>query len=135
MEQSNSFSSQIGIFWCVRWKAELRILAASCLVADGEPYGEMITYGPGHYTTWNRWRKSRTAHLERVITNAFEYEEWPRGRISFDTNRKRPLLLCDAKILKGGPIGLVFSRFNLSFPNLTTGTDPHYKSTLNLENG
>lgn len=134
MSDLNYLAGQIGIFWFVRWKADLRLLAASCPVGDGEPYGDMITYGIGHYATWNSWRRSRNARLERAIANAFEYEEWPRGRVSFDTKRKRPFLLCDAKVMTGDPIGLVSSRFNISVDNLMTGTDPHYKSTLNLEN-
>lgn len=133
MNDPDSLASQIGIFWFVRWKADLRLLAASCPVSDGEPYGDMMTYGTGHYTTWNRWRRSKTARLERVISNTFEYEEWPRGRVSFDTKRNGPLLLCDSKIMKGGSIGLVLSRFNISFHDVTMDTDPHYKSTQNIE--
>ncbi|TPL48677.1 hypothetical protein FJ942_26325 [Mesorhizobium sp. B2-4-2] len=133
MNDPDYLAGQIGIFWFVRWKADLRLLAASCPVSDGEPYGDMMTYGTGHYTTWDRWRRSRTARLERVIANAFEYEEWPRGRVSFDMIRNGPLLLCDSQIMKSDLIEIVLSRFNVSSHKLTLDKDAHYKSTEDIE--
>jgi hypothetical protein len=31
---------------------EARLLAASCRLDQAEPYGDCLTYGPGHYETW-----------------------------------------------------------------------------------
>ncbi|MGX8011388.1 hypothetical protein ACVDG8_021695 [Mesorhizobium sp. ORM8.1] len=129
MNDPDYFTSRIGIFWFVSWKADLRLLAASCPVSDGERYGDLMTYRTGHYTTWDRWRRSRTARLERVIANAFEYEEWPRGRVSFNLEQNRPLLLCDTQIMRSDLIEIVLSQFNISSLNLTMDKDPHYKST------
>jgi hypothetical protein len=36
------------------------LLAAGCPLDQGEPYGNCLTYGPGHYETWAHWRRDRT---------------------------------------------------------------------------
>ena len=46
--------------WKRRWRrtasrrsgGEARLLAASCRLDQAEPYGDCLTYGPGHYETW-----------------------------------------------------------------------------------
>jgi hypothetical protein len=39
-------------------EAEPRLLAAGCPLDQAEPYGDCLTYGPGHYETWTHWRRS-----------------------------------------------------------------------------
>jgi hypothetical protein len=52
---------QVGIFWVVQTTdGEARLLAAGCPLDQAEPYGDCLTYGPGHYETWARWRRDRT---------------------------------------------------------------------------
>jgi hypothetical protein len=49
----------VGIFWVVQTpEAEPRLLAAGCPLDQAEPYGDCLTYGPGHYETWTHWRRS-----------------------------------------------------------------------------
>jgi hypothetical protein len=40
----------VGIFWVVQTTAgETHLLAAGCPLDQAEPYGDCLTYGPGHY--------------------------------------------------------------------------------------
>lgn len=119
---------KVGIFWFVQWKGRIRLLSSSSSILDGELYGDMITYANGHYTTWNRWRKSIDSPLKRGITNAFEYEEWPRGRISYDKKAQKYLLLCDKKIISDQFIEQILKEFSISIDDALIGDDPHYIS-------
>ena len=43
---------QVAIFWLVQaTEGEARLLAAGCPLDQAEPYGDCLTYGPGHYET------------------------------------------------------------------------------------
>ena len=43
---------QVAIFWLVQTtEGEARLLAAGCPLDQAEPYGNCLTYGPGHYET------------------------------------------------------------------------------------
>src|ERR1700737_2173097 len=43
---------------------------------------------PGHYKTWAQWRRDRILDPAlRALVRAYEYEDWPRGRIVFDRAR------------------------------------------------
>ncbi|KAB2785439.1 hypothetical protein ACRS7F_24500 [Brucella anthropi] len=128
----NASLGKVGIFWLVQWQGRIRFLSASCPIEEGEPYGEMVTYGTGHYTTWDRWQKSRNMPLERGIANAFEYEEWPRGRISFCRNTRKYLLLCDRKIMRDDLITDILAKFSIPKDEVTIDGDPHYRSVENL---
>jgi hypothetical protein len=65
-----------------------RLLTAGCSVDQAEPYGDCLTYGPGHYETCAQWRRDRTVDPAlRAIVRSYEYEDWPRGRIVFDRPR------------------------------------------------
>jgi hypothetical protein len=79
-------SPHLGIFWLVQaTEDEARLLAAGCPLDQAEPYGDCLTYGPGHYETWAQWRRDRTIdHALRAIVRSREYEDWPRGRIVLD---------------------------------------------------
>jgi hypothetical protein len=50
----------VGIFWVVQTTdGNARLLAAGCPLDQAEPYGDCLTYGPGHYETWAHWRRDR----------------------------------------------------------------------------
>jgi hypothetical protein len=87
-------SPQLGIFWLVQTSnGEARLLAASCPLDQAEPYGDCLTYGPGHYETWAHWRRDRSVDPAlRALVRSHEYEAWPRGRIVCDRSRDLFLL-------------------------------------------
>ena len=86
----------VGIFWVVQTTAgKTHLLVAGCPLDQAEPYGDCLTYGPGHYETWAQWRRDRTIDPAlRAIVRSYEYEDWPRGRIVFDRSRDLFITLC-----------------------------------------
>jgi hypothetical protein len=51
----------VGIFWLAQTSnGKARLLAAGCPLDQAEPYGDCLTYGPGHYETWAQWRRDKT---------------------------------------------------------------------------
>jgi hypothetical protein len=105
----------LGIFWLVQSPGdELRLLAAGCPLDQAEPYGDCLTYGPGHYETWAHWRRDRTVdHALRAIVRSCEYEDWPRGRIAFDRSRDLFVLYADRKLLTSAMIARIKTQFHL----------------------
>ena len=67
----------VGIFWVVEAKrGEPRLLAIGCPLEDAEPYGDFLTFGPGHYEIWKRWRASPdTDAALRIVVRTYEYED------------------------------------------------------------
>jgi hypothetical protein len=61
---------------------EVRLLAAGCPLDQAEPYGDCLTYGPGHYETWARWRRDRQVDpaLRAIVRS---YDRTHRNAISF----------------------------------------------------
>jgi hypothetical protein len=90
---------QVAIFWLVQaTEGEARLLAAGCPLDQAEPYGNCLTYGPGHYETWAHWRRDRTVEPAlRALVRSYEYEDWPRGRIVFDQSRDLFHHLCGSQ--------------------------------------
>jgi hypothetical protein len=95
----------VGIFWLVQpSNGETRLLAAGCPLDQAEPYGNCLTYGPGHYETWAQWRRDRTVDPAlRALVRSYEYEDWPRGRIVFDQSRDVFVLYADRNAPKLPP--------------------------------
>ena len=51
---------QVGIFWLVQaTDGDARLLAAGCPLDQAEPYGDCLTYGPGHYQHEDRAGRGR----------------------------------------------------------------------------
>ena len=72
----------------------VNLLSASCPLDQAEPYGNCLTYGPGHYETWAHWRRDKTVEPAlRALVRSYEYEDWPRGRIVFDQSRGQMLIV------------------------------------------
>ena len=57
-----------------------------------------------------------------------EYEEYPRGRVAYDTKRGKFTLLADKCILgKKSIVRKIVSVMNLPVGETETNTDPHYR--------
>jgi hypothetical protein len=92
---------QVAIFWLVQaTDSEAKLLAAGCPLDQAEPYGNCLTYGPGHYETWAHWRRDRTVEPAlRALVRSYEYEDRLRGRIAFDRSRALFILYADRKLM------------------------------------
>ena len=122
-------SPLIGIFWMISGGEGARLLAASCKLDEAEPYGDCLTFGPGHYEVWQGWRRSRELDAAaRAVVRAHEYEDWPRGRIVFDRAQDRFILYCDRKLMRPKTIEEIQQRFQLPADRTVVEADFHYQS-------
>jgi hypothetical protein len=121
----------LGIFWVVQTTdGEARLLAAGCPLDQAEPYGDCLTYGPGHYETWAHWRRDRTVEPAlRALVRSYEYEVWPRGRIVFDRARDVFVLFADRKLLTPAMIARLKAQFHLPEERTEVKSDFHYQRT------
>jgi hypothetical protein len=110
-------------------EAEPRLLAAGCPLDQAEPYGDCLTYSPGHYETWARWRRDRTVPALRALVRSHEYEDWPRGRIVFDRSSDLFIIYADRKLLTPAMIARIKAQFHLPAERTEVTSDWHYQST------
>lgn len=124
--------ASLGIFWFVLdTEHRPRMLAQTCSLSQAEAYGECLTFGPGHYEVWNSWRLSGCPEASLAATVQHqEYEEWPRGRVVFDTGTGRFQLYADRRIQAAGLVGQVVKRFSLPEKLIDIRSDAHYRSRL-----
>lgn len=120
----------IGIFWVAQTKeSEAKLLASGCLMDQAEPYGDCLTYGPGHYETWVQWRRDKTVDPDvRAVVRSYEYEDWPRGRIVFDRSRDLFILYADRKLMTPEIIARIQAQFHLPEERTEVKSDFHYQS-------
>jgi hypothetical protein len=121
----------VGIFWVVQTSnGEARLLTTGCPLDQAEPYGDCLTYSPGHYETWAHWRRDRTVDPAlRATVRSYEYEDWPRGRIVFDRSRDLFVLYADCKLLTPEMIARIATQFHLPAERTEITSDLHYQST------
>ncbi len=111
-------------------EGEARLLAAGCPLDQAEPYGDCLTYGPGHYETWAQYRRDRTVDPAlRALVRSYEYEDWPRGRIVFDRSRDQFILYADRKLMAPEMIARIETQFHLPAERTEIQSDGHYQST------
>ena len=96
----------VGIVWCVRdGNGPRRIVIDSTPLGKAELYGDFLTYPQGHYEVWESWRRLGPAGLARrglpTIIAWHEYENFPPGRVVFDTCSRRFTVYADCAPLAG----------------------------------
>lgn len=127
--------SCVGIFWAIqRSFGVVQLVILTCSLKDAELYGDMLTSPHGHYDVWNEWQsKGHPDASLRAVIAASEYEEWPRGRIVFDTKSERFTLYADMQILKRPPLlSDIRELFKLPKRRTEAKPDSHYRSTRKL---
>jgi hypothetical protein len=108
---------QLGIFWFVRGN----LLIDSMPLSKSERYHDHQAYPHSHIDIWERWR------LGGKVPHESEYEEFPRGRVMYNTKTKTFTLLADRCILRdSGTLSTIMSAMNLP-RNTDKGTDAHYR--------
>ena len=129
-ENTQPETPHVGIFWVVQaTEDEAGLLAAGCPLDQAEAYGDCLTYGPGHFETWDNWRRSRAVGPALGATVLFyEYEDWPRGRIVFDRSRELFIIYADRKLLIPATIARIATHFHLPTERTEIQSDFHYQS-------
>jgi hypothetical protein len=114
----------VGIFWLFRGK----LVIDSTPFSEGEPYGDHLAFSRSHIDVWEQWRLGGKVPVES------EYEEYPRGRIVFNTKTRRFSLLADRCILKDkSMVKKIMSAMTLPNKTTDTGTDAHYRCAACLQ--
>jgi hypothetical protein len=115
----------VGIFWVVRGN----LLMDSTPLSAGEFHGDHLTHPRGHAEVWEQFQR------KGLVFPEVEYEEFPRGRMMFDTRTRRFLLLADRCILRDKNI-VSKTMSELKLPRSTEmGTDEHYRCSVCLRSG
>jgi hypothetical protein len=128
--QSQKEEPHVGIFWVV----SDNVLMDSTPLGEAEPYGDHLTHPRSHIDVWEQWR------LGGEVPGESEYEEYPRGRVMFNTKTHRFSLLADRCILKDKRmVREIVSELNLptksTDKNTDKGTDAHYRCSVCLRSG
>jgi hypothetical protein len=122
----------VGPFWFVRDDSgRVLLMAHRCALAAAEEYGDFITCPHGHYEVWEGWRTMRAADL--IVRDA-EYEEWPRGRVVFNSIKGQFIVYADKQI-RPGEFQRVPEYFGIPAGGVVFMTDDHYRSTRSLHTG
>ena len=108
---------QVGIFFLVQGG----LFVEGTPVSQAEDYGHAKTHGRGHLRLWGEL-------VSAGKVPADEYEEHPRGRVSYHCDTNRFLLLADRCILRDkAVVAEVMRRLHLPPDRTDTGTDLHYR--------
>jgi hypothetical protein len=120
----------LGIFWVVQTTdGEERVLTAGCPLDRAEPYGDCLTYGPGHCDIWARWRRDRTVDPAlRAVVRSYEYEDWPRGRHHLRPVARSVHPVCRPQLLIPAMIARIATQFHLPAERTESTSDLHYQS-------
>lgn len=101
-------------------------------LAQAEDYGDCLTYPRGHHEVWEEWRQLRVSGLDRKglprAIASHEYEEFPRGRIVYESRPRLFIIYADRKLFNPEIIGKIVERFALQDEIWTVRSDAHYRT-------
>ena len=85
---------------------------------EAEPFGDCLTHAAGHYERWQEWQALGVARLTvlgypgRIVWT--EYDQWPRGRIVYQTATQRFVLYADRRLQRPALIDALKIVFGLN---------------------
>src|ERR1700732_2641834 len=91
-------------------------------ISEGEAYGDFRIHEYGHDMYWETLKKTG------VVPQDSEYDDYPRGRVAYNTKTEKYSLFLDRCILKHKSIvKKIISELNLPTRSTKTDTDSHYR--------
>lgn len=122
---------KVGFFWIVPGRdGKDTLLGEAIDLGQAEQYGDALTHPMGHYRFWESMRKRGPAFLRgRGVSGSIladEYEDWPRGRITYQIEKTRFEVFAHQSVFEPEKLDLVFQKFGLHQGIATLRTDPHY---------
>ena len=123
----------VGVVWGVAdGDKALYLVTDLTPLAEAEPYGDCLTHPRGHYEIWETWRQLGPAKLVKnglpALITWHEYEDFPRGRVVFDTVTGRFTLYADRKLQTPSVVSDIQQAFRLNPELCDVRSDPHYRS-------
>ncbi|MBM1172844.1 hypothetical protein [Microvirga arabica] len=101
-------------------------------LAHAEPYLHFLTYPGAHYEVWERWRSLGPAGLAKrglpKLIAWHEYEEFPRGRIVFDTETDTFIIYADRRLQGADQVEAIRRAFGLEHATMVVRSDAHYQT-------
>ena len=82
--------ARVGIFWIV----DGELLIDSTLLSEAEEYDDFRIHPRDHISVWETFQQNHTVPAD------IEYEEFPRGRVIYNTKTQRFRFLADKCILR-----------------------------------
>jgi hypothetical protein len=117
----------VGIFWRVD---NVLVIDRSTL-AEAEAYGDCLTHAAGHYERWQEWQAlggttiTAMGYPTRIAFT--EYDEWPRGRIVYETPAQRFVLYADRRLWEASTVAALKVAFGLGAVSVLVTGDSHYQ--------
>ena len=109
---------KIGIFWY--WNNQVIGVAHNFSFSEADSIG--LIDSP--YTHIEYWITLQEKYSE--LQN-YEYEQIPRGRVIFDTNKEKSIIYLDKTLLYKSKINKVYDFFNLNPEQSVLKKDSHYQ--------
>lgn len=115
----------VGVFWGVcSADGEFRPLIEHVPLSDAEPYGECLTFAPGHSDVWRRLR--RMGALPSAICG-FGYDEVPRGRVVYHEPSRTFWIYADRRLQGAAFVAQIMRAFGLVGRAAELRSDSHYR--------
>jgi hypothetical protein len=115
---------QVGIFF---WFNRKLFIQATPL-SKSEQYAHSLTHPNGHPAFWSELQASVTVPAET------EYDEVPRGRVTYDTVQDRAFLFHD-RCIPTKAIRQIIRMLHLPKSKVVVSLDPHYRCPRCMEKG
>jgi hypothetical protein len=91
-------------------------------ISEGEIYGDFRIHERGHDIYWETLKESG------VVPQDSEYDDYPRGRVAYNTKTEKYSLFLDRCILKNKSfVKKIMAELNLPTRRTETDTDSHYR--------
>ncbi len=108
----------IGIFWF--YDNKVIGIAHDFSLKEADSIG-LIDSKYTHVDYWEILRRQLPELKDR------EYEQLPRGRVIFDTNKNKAIIYINETLLKRRKVNEILNFFDLDFTSVVLRTDSHYK--------
>lgn len=85
----------------------------------------------GHYERWQEWQALGSARLTATgypdLILSSEYDQWPRGRIVYETPTRRFVLYTDRRLQRPNINNALKAAFGLNEAEIVVRSDAHYR--------
>lgn len=127
----------LGIFWFVPIDETRSGLIHDMTPLEHAPaYGDMLTHDCGHAEFWEFLTRLGPNYLQSInvptIPAYSEYDDWPRGRVVYDTRSDRFIIYADRQLHNRPFINQILRAFDLPPEKTTIQTDMHYARTRKI---